>query len=376
MINNCFLNKILSVRNNPTGRTLTIAGVKFNFKKENLILQNQIKIYKDKCENYELIISLYEKYLMNEHINIIKNSKKFSKNGVLICSYNNNQDDEKFYASPSVAGNIGDYIQSEAQKQYFRKTDYLADRDTLSLYNGENINLIMNAWWYFWYKNKTFSDKINPLFISFHINNVEEIPEETLKYLKNHEPIGCRDYFTRNFLLKNNIKAYFSGCLSLTLGDKYKTNTGKKGNIIYFVDYNQGKNKKIDSAINKILVNYKNCRIENIKHGIETGKPVQEYLHKAENLLHKYANAKLIITSRIHCALPALGMETPVILVSEKFDRKRFDGLYQFLNTVGKDSFNNFVFNVNIDEQGFVYNSNTYKKYAEFLKNICIEFTK
>ncbi|MHB9292886.1 hypothetical protein Holit_01999 [Hollandina sp. SP2] len=41
-----------------------------------------------------------------------------------------------------------------------------------------------------------------------------------IKYLKKHEPIGCRDYGTVKLLGKYGINAYFSGCLTLTLGRK------------------------------------------------------------------------------------------------------------------------------------------------------------
>lgn len=36
----------------------------------------------------------------------------------------------------------------------------------------------------------------------------------------------------------------------------------------------------------------------------------------AKYLIRKYAKAKLVVTSRIHCALPCLGIETPVIFVT------------------------------------------------------------
>ena len=42
------------------------------------------------------------------------------------------------------------------------------------------------------------------------------------------------------------------------------------------------------------------------------------YFSEADRLLKKYADAKLVVTSRIHRVLPCTGMETPVIYVQNK----------------------------------------------------------
>lgn len=53
-------------------------------------------------------------------------------------------------------------------------------------------------------------------------------------YLKENEPIGCRDRYTLNLLRQRGIESWFTGCLTLTLGEKY-TSVEKKENV-YFVD--------------------------------------------------------------------------------------------------------------------------------------------
>ena len=94
----------------------------------------------------------------------------------------------------------------------------------------------------------------------------------------------------------------------------------------------------------------------------------------AKKLLNRYARAKLVVSTRIHGALPCLAVRTPVIFIKNKFDFNRFPGLYELLNTVGPNNQNKFEVKVNIDEKGFVYNSNKYLEYAnkmkERLKNI------
>jgi len=53
---------------------------------------------------------------------------------------------------------------------------------------------------------------------------------------------------------------------------------------------------------------------------------------------YKYARAKLVITIRIHAALPCLALNTPVILVNKNFN-KRFPGLLQFFYEKYNNSF-------------------------------------
>ena len=63
-----------------------------------------------------------------------------------------------------------------------------------------------------------------------------------------------------------------------------------------------------------------------------------ELLKEAERLIKKYAKARLVVTSRIHCALPCLGMETPVIYTEDAAQSEasacRFGGLRELFNVL------------------------------------------
>jgi len=56
----------------------------------------------------------------------------------------------------------------------------------------------------------------------------------------------------------------------------------------------------------------------------------------ADQLLRRYQDAKLVVTSRLHCALPCLAMGTPVVYVDVGVskERLRFAGLAEFINTI------------------------------------------
>ena len=74
------------------------------------------------------------------------------------------------------------------------------------------------------------------------------------------------------------------------------------------------------------------------------------------------------MTSRIHAALPCLALETPAILINKKYDYKRFDGLYDLLNTIGINSTNKFEIKINVNKLGLIYNPKKYLNYALYHK--------
>ena len=62
----------------------------------------------------------------------------------------------------------------------------------------------------------------------------------------------------------------------------------------------------------------------------------------ARGLLFKYAAAKFVVTSRIHCALPCLGLETPVLYVEDIHapltSNCRMPGLRELLHVIRYDN--------------------------------------
>ena len=101
------------------------------------------------------------------------------------------------------AVNIGDYVQALAASQFYPQIDGFVERDELSLYDGESCKMIMNGWYMAKPENWPPSDKIEPLFVAFHINSKAKdkmLQPKSIDYLKHHEPIGCRDTYTRDLL--------------------------------------------------------------------------------------------------------------------------------------------------------------------------------
>ena len=311
------------------------------------------------------------------------NSSQIKKNGVLKHSGNN------------VFSNIGDWIQSIAQEQFYEQVETYVERESLdTIHSDRSINLIMNGW--FMYHPECFPPApcINPLFISFHISPTiaqRLLTPEAVNYLKKYEPIGARDYGTRDILRQCGIQSYFSGCLTLTLGMKFQS--PKRGSDVLFVDpyyeFGCGHGHHVKNAdvyysflylflhpfnvlriSSKFIVTRKSnisrfsSRLDKLLwcasfyHSYSkvfdsqllrnasyiTHKCLQiDYktddlkMTRARELVSKYASAHLCVTSRLHCALPCLGLETPVIFVEHRSLQKgrysgRFDGLTDMLH--------------------------------------------
>lgn len=252
--------------------------------------------------------------------------------------------------------NIGDYIQSLAARQFLNDSNpILISREDLSDYDGEQVKLILNGWYAI--KGEKFppSDKITPLLVSHHINKSVHShykKEEVVNFYKKNEPVGCRDYFTLEFLESLGIKSYYTGCLTLTLGEKYLSN--EKNDTIYFVDPRYKKLRGVYGQFQRahtLITNFKTIRAIRskfirsknkkswkktadfyksfsqvfedevlinatyIKHYLPANKFKNdaEIFAYGEDLLRKYASAKYIVSSRIHCALPSLAVGTPIL---------------------------------------------------------------
>jgi len=95
--------------------------------------------------------------------------------------------------------------------------------------------------------------------------------------------------------------------------------------------------------------------------------------------LKKYAQAKLVITSRIHCALPCLAIETPILYVEnveqDEWSYCRLDGLRDLFTIItsknGKLSFN---FDGKINSDSIFKNKDTYKFLRDELNEKCTSF--
>lgn len=241
--------------------------------------------------------------------------------------------------------NIGDDIQTYVAKKYLPHIDYYIDRESLSCFvpeEKEYVSMIMNGWYI---HNKIAwppSPYINPLLISMHFKELEEtdVGDAYLKgfggeFLNQYGPVGARDIETQKRLTKNGINSYFSGCMTLTL-EKFE-NVEKK-NKIYLVDVEENITEKVKQSTN--------CNIEILSHFLnqeETEKKsIDERMSDVENLLKKYQEAHLVITTRLHVALPCVALGTPVIVLHKEFyDKDRLGIFLEYVDNYIEEDFLN-----------------------------------
>lgn len=277
--------------------------------------------------------------------------------------------------------NVGDYVQAIAARQYLPNVDVYRDREELHNYNGEEIKMIMNGWYMHNPANWPPSENINPLYVSMHINSSvynEMTNDKSVAHFIKNQPIGCRDTATADLLKSKGIDAYFSGCLTLTLGQTYKRTKENISDEILIIDplfHYFGVKEMINKPIkllsrirrgrffefmlkNKVLKeNFSKEILQKAKHitQIIPETTVENNFKIADDYLRRLCNAKLVITSRIHCALPCLAMGTPVIFLNGGFEgygnrfNSRFGGLIDFFNRIDVDLNSKISRNFNYD---------------------------
>lgn len=212
--------------------------------------------------------------------------------------------------------NIGDHIQSLAAEQFLPRVDVRLNRDTLSTYtHKEQLLLVMNGWFSHTPKLCFPPDNdIEALFWGFHVtdwNNSREyiLKSESLEYLKKHEPIGCRDRMTMLHLRENGINSFYSKCLALTFPKRLS-------------EPKDGWNILVD-AQHLPIPDHILKRSIIVSHKVPTDLPEKVKFIYARYLLNLYhENARLVITTRLHCALPCIAMGIPVVFFGNETDHR------------------------------------------------------
>ena len=260
-------------------------------------------------------------------------------------------------------GNIGDCIQCIAVENIYKKANIdikqllLVNRDDLKTYDGEACKLVMQSWFgdYAGIFPLPWSEKIIPIFLGFHlskINNTRErfLREKIYENMVPYQPIGCRDRSTAEFLSTCGLKTYFSGCMTLTFDKRIQE---PKNGKVFIVDLTT-------ESYNNLPEHIKQMGDTSITHFYYwneypvTEKGAQEFEKTARNILDRYRHeARLVITSKIHVAMPCIAIGIPVIFINEDVNNERFDVLQGLLPIYKPSDMNLVNWNpapINIDD--------------------------
>ena len=264
--------------------------------------------------------------------------------------------------------NIGDEIQSLAAMRFLPNIDTLFDRDNINKTKlNTDTKLIINGWYTHspenWPPN---SNNLHPLLISMYIEQFLDdkitqsfTSKESLSFLKKWGPVGARDLTTLDFLQANNIDAYFSGCLTLTLK---KEPSIKRQDFILAIGVPPKVIKHIKANTNREIIQFDTLHNKIFSQS--------EKVAIARYYLFMYQSAHMVITTRLHCMLPCLALETPVIALEGK-EPYRYKGLMELTNHY---SVNNFT-KQKIDFERPRQNPKTYLKYRKNLIKTVSSFT-
>lgn len=229
----------------------------------------------------------------------------------------------------NTSANLGDHIQSLAtihtlKKLGFKHAGFVDRSNPSEVPNG--TNLLVNGF----IRDNTLEmkvDGINLIYNNLHIDATDEdILAKRINIMRSHQPIGCRDRYTTNLLKQAGLEVFFNYCLTLMFDRRKKAPINGK---VFFVDVNEDINLPIVIKRNKI---------HHIAHEDHILPSFKDKMKRAQEILDLYRNeARLVMTSRLHCALPCIAMGVPVILLaSHEYNRLALAEEFIPLYKVGK----------------------------------------
>ena len=256
------------------------------------------------------------------------------------------------YATPSAATpksfaalkvsteNLGDHIQiisalhmlsrlGIAPTRFIDRDDEIKSAPGLEDEAGP-VGIVLNGWFKTNRAEWPPHPKLSPLIIGFHIRLFqcpELLSDESIDFFRRHQPIGCRDVNTEALLRQKGVEAFTSNCLSLIFSRRIEDpNTQTEVFVV-------SRDERIKDRLPQSIAPY-----TFLSH--YTGSnDFTANMAQAERFLEIYrSRAKLIVTSLLHCALPAIAMGIPVVVfypinseLLHASDRERFSPLERLI---------------------------------------------
>ena len=231
--------------------------------------------------------------------------------------------------------NIGDDIQTLACIAKHEGTLDI-DFNELNLINrdypkdlSEEYKLDINCWYALNDKAEGFADNIKCEISSIHLKwQPDQIPIKVKEWLKNNQPIGCRDRWSQWACEQLSLEAYLAPCPTLRLRKEHLGEINNEKIDLVLVDV------KIKNIPDKMEI------IREFSHNIDGWKTIDpvDRLNMALEKLRIYSQAKAVISNRIHVCFPCWGIGTPAYLINDNRDTSRFGG-YEALIKYKNQSF-------------------------------------
>jgi hypothetical protein len=159
-----------------------------------------------------------------------------------------------------------------------------------------------------------FPESVRPVFLSFHCHSEDLLSERVCDYLRANGPVGCRDLSTLQMLTVRSVPAYFTGCLTSTLGV-----LGRRGSESH-------------SGLPRVAVDVRPipsgfAALTHMDAGLRTRSLGQGLEQALDRVLAYRDQTSDILTSRLHCYLPARALGCDARFVPDDPGNPRFSGL-------------------------------------------------
>lgn len=224
--------------------------------------------------------------------------------------------------------NLGDDLQTLVAAHLIpRQTRFLRRESIWRRPDSDRLRILMNYWFTSGRLMFAPHEAIEPIYHGFAMGKPEMLKRGWRAHLKRHEPIGCRDMSTVELLRSVGIDAYWSGCITMFLGRWYEQPESPGRGPVYIVDVAEKARHLIPAHLRSGAISLSNTCPDIIRRD-----PVRRWGQIAR-INDRLRDASLVITKRLHTALPCAGFGIPVALIVEDKDndRRRFQGYEQFL---------------------------------------------
>lgn len=277
---------------------------------------------------------------------------------VVSPEYSFEADDQEIVGLTLRTKNIGDHIQICAANallcRLWNVPSILIDRDhQIASLDGcpawdHPRPIVMNGWFKFNRSEWPPHPSLLPAYVGFHLRPFqcpELLSPAAIRHYRKYAPIGCRDRWTCELLQAHGVDAYVSHCLSIALPRRTLLPHPEPSEVFVV-----SRDRQLCQYIPPQLGPY-----TFISHYSETSDASINLL-SAERLLHLYASrARLIVTTLLHCALPAMAMGIPVVMVwpidpaaTRASDRQRFSSLLSLIHVYEPDQLHSIDWDVKV----------------------------
>ncbi|GAB3989807.1 hypothetical protein [Nocardioides marmoraquaticus] len=158
---------------------------------------------------------------------------------------------------------------------------------------------------------------LRPIFVSFHCNKRGILTPEAIAWMREHGPVGCRDWTTVDILLSVGVPAFFSGCMTTTVDSVFPVATAAPHGPVAYVDSpEEAEAAGPDAAV--------------YKHSADAVRfrSFTDNMRIAMQLLQTYRDEhSSVVTSRLHCYLPERSLGATVDFRPKNPADIRFAGL-------------------------------------------------